>query len=99
VENSILTPISPHAIVKFLGAATPEEDSRIAAAAVGMFDGQLYVWLVLDDIDVNRTRKLFDLKSAIEQSEQAQFELHVGVLQGRPIEDAIPKTFQLVDFK
>jgi hypothetical protein len=96
VRNAMVDAPSPRAAYEFVRAAKMRDD--VVAAAAGIFDGQLYIWLFLDDIDVSATRALFDLRAAVEQSEQGTFELHVDALQGRSVVDALPGNFQLLSF-
>lgn len=98
VRNAVISDPSPRAAYEFITAARREHGEAISAFAVGLFDGQLYVWVYLPDIDVTKTKSLFDLKTTIEQSEQGEFELHVSPLQGQDASSSLPATFQMVEF-
>jgi hypothetical protein len=45
------------------------------------------------------TRRLFQMKAAVEQSLGAEFELHVKATQARPLLSLVPQGFELVDFR
>jgi hypothetical protein len=96
VVRNVLLSLSPQAAYAFIQAASDDYGDRIRGFAVGVFDRDLYVWTFIDDVDLDLTKDLFRLKSAIEQSEHGRFEVHVKPRQGREIEAVLPAGFQLV---
>jgi len=75
IRNVTVAP-SPPAAAAYVRAALARNE--VVGAASGLFDGQLYIWFYLEDIDATATRALFDLQAAIEQRFQGTFEVHVS---------------------
>jgi len=85
-------------LADFLGSLAESEDApSIVARAIGNFDGRLYLWLVVREIDVDLTMRLFQIQARIEQRYVGTFELHVAAQAGRPRSAVIPPGF--VDFE
>lgn len=97
LENRTDSDPSPTAAYEFARAALAREGVR--GAASGIFDGQLYIWLFLDELDVAETKALFDLQATFERRHQGTFEVHVDALQGRALFDALPRSFQLLSHR
>jgi hypothetical protein len=88
---------APQSASEFLQAVALDRRfaEEVVARALGVFDGQLYVWLVIRELNTDLTRSLFELKSAIEQQSHGEFEIHVEPLGHREIEELMPTGFIL----
>ncbi len=92
-DASRLTRMS-EAITRFARTVETQEEFRgVVGRALGIFDGQLFLWIVTEDLDTKLTRSLFEAKAAIEQEVGSEFEIHVEPLGKASIEDLIPSEY------
>lgn len=99
VRNALQSGLGASAVNTFIDAIehTLEYRPGISAVGVGYAGSDTCVWLFTDAIDVENTRRLFELKSAIELNVGGAFELHVKPTQGRSVESLLPSGFRLLD--
>jgi len=96
VRNALSNPNVSRAVEDFVFAAKRQIGDDLLSASVGLFDGDVYVWLIVPNVDVEQTRRLFALREAVASSHNSAFEIHVAPAQGRDLEDLRPGGFQTV---
>lgn len=91
---------SPRSLLQFVGALQLEIPDALAGVAIGIFDGQTYAWVFVRKFDVDLTRRIYDIKAAVEQDALGWFEVHVEPIEaGSRVEDLIPTGYTLVRFE
>jgi hypothetical protein len=77
--------------LRYVKANVPDD---FESAAIGVFDGVIYVWVFTRKLDVAVTKRIFDLREMIGAS--SSFEIHVEPLQGRDLLALIPNGFNQI---
>ena len=97
VHHSFRHAKAAQAITRFLQSIESQAEFQgVASRALGVFDGQLYLWLFTRELSTELTRSLFALKYAIEQQLDGEFEIHVEPLGGRRVDDLIPSGYATI---
>lgn len=92
-ETTRLTRTS-EAIDRFLRTLeTQEKFGAVVGRAVGIFDGQLYLWVITEALDTDLTRSIFETKIAIEQEIGSEFEVHVEPRGHSSVPELIPSGY------
>lgn len=91
------TTMSSRSVDYFLRAIDAEDAyDGVVQRAIGVFDGQLYLWLFIPELNTELTRSLFTLKAAIEQEVGGGFEIHVEPLGDRSVVELMPSGYSLI---
>lgn len=93
-QDAVRLTRTSEAIARFVRTVESEDRFRtIVGRAIGIFDGQLYLWLITEALDTALTRSLFETKSAIEEELGSEFEIHVEPLGQSSIKDIVPSGY------
>lgn len=85
-------------IFAFAQAASAMLEPEKPRFALGVFDGEPYLWVIVMRLSVSVTKELFGLKASIETRDGTEFEIHVTPLEGRAVDDIIPDGFSEISF-
>jgi hypothetical protein len=68
----------------------------VLGVAVGRIDGRPFVWVVIPDISVPVSSKIYKLHSAVEDAFDTTFDVHVKPAQGRALDTLVPPNFRFL---